>query len=883
MRQSENCVIGKTISHYRILEKLGEGGMGEVYLAHDLKLERRVALKFLPPSLSGNPLARKKFLREGKAAAALDHPYICQVFELDEEDGRVFLAMEYLQGETLQARMAQGPMEMDEALRIAAAVAEALEFAHAKHIVHRDVKPSNIMLTGHGHVKVMDFGLAKRILLEDTRDSRDATLDMDLTQTGAILGTVAYMSPEQARGQRVDARSDIFSLGVIFYEMLSGVQPFLHPSPTETIAAILNDSPAPLFRYREDLPEVLQHIVLKMLAKKPPQRYQQVHEVRTDINQFWLVSSAPGLGTVSGFPPQPPAPRSRWPALLAAASLLMVLGLALWALWWSAEPAYAPPLERRRLTYLGDAFLPELSPDGQFVAFARGAEGGPQQLVVQDVSGGTPLPPLYESEEGILFHRWSPSGNRLLFSLGRSRRTFIVPRFGGAQQLLPNPLNLGAWSPEGNRIVGAREGQRRLEVLDTTTGQVLSVVDLEGVRWLTQIDWAPNGRWWVVSAIDDSNRRVILTIDPSGPAQYRLMEGWDSVDSPRAAPESDGVYFFRAQGQVQQIWKQPLHPQTGRPRGDPRLVVDGLVEAGYQFSVSRDGRDLVYTHNSSFANLWMIERAAGGTAEVRRLSSGKFYDLYPEFSPDGGTLAFSRGDGMSANIYVMRLPDGQARQVTFFERASNTVPVWSPDGSQIAFVSDEGGTDRVWSVAPSDPQPTPFSDAEVSQNRHLSWAPSPEILFLQPDHRNFRVLDPLSGQIMALLPDDSPGWVFNPLPTPDASAVLLLWNRPDQRGLWLIPAGGGTPRFVGEHWLQPVGWSRDGRAAYLLDPGPPTRLLRKRLEAGAQLEPMTDLPSEFLRLGSDQVTVTPELARVVFAAAQIDSDLWLIRDFDPVR
>jgi non-specific serine/threonine protein kinase len=283
-------LIGQTVSHYRILEKLGEGGMGEVYLAEDTSLDRKVALKFLPASLQQDDIALKRFLREAKSAAALDHPFICNIYEVAQtDDGQDFIVMEHIRGQTLQAEMAEGSLFLKDALKIASEIAEALEQAHEKGIVHRDLKPANIMLTPEGHAKVMDFGIAKRVPREDGTEQDVSTR---LTTEDSTVGTLAYMSPEQLRGEKVDTRCDIFSFGVLIYEMLTGVHPFRRAQAVETTSAILKEEPPALTRYQEDLSEVLQHMVRRMMSKSPDKRYQSVHEVKTDlVEELSLLSS----------------------------------------------------------------------------------------------------------------------------------------------------------------------------------------------------------------------------------------------------------------------------------------------------------------------------------------------------------------------------------------------------------------------------------------------------------------------------------------------------------------------------------------------------------------------------------------------------------------
>ncbi len=323
--------MNKKLGHYEVIELIGSGGMGEVFLAHDQSLGRRVALKLLPEDLQQDETTKKRFLREAKSAAALDHPYICKIYEIGEAEGNSFIAMEYVGGETLQQRLARGPLPLEDAERIAAEIAEALETAHQKGIVHRDLKPSNIMLSTGGHVKVLDFGLAKQVTDTTGADSQFET-ESQLTGKGLTPGTPAYMSPEQLRGEAVDPRSDIFSLGLVVYEMLAGAHPFVGATSMDTTAGILNKAPTPLSGYRKDIPEPLEHLVEKMLAKTPDDRYQLVHEVRTDL--------ARARGTIAPTRRTPLWKNRRIGLSMGAVALVAVL-VALGA-WWLASSRDAP-------------------------------------------------------------------------------------------------------------------------------------------------------------------------------------------------------------------------------------------------------------------------------------------------------------------------------------------------------------------------------------------------------------------------------------------------------------------------------------------------------------------------------------------------------------
>ncbi len=320
----EDLVTGSAFAgRYQIIKELGQGGMGRVYLAHDKKLDRDVALKFLDESFRKDDKARERLLREAKSAAALDHPFICKIYDADESEDKTFIVMEFVKGEDLSERMNKKPLSLKEIFRIVSEVAEALEEAHKKGIVHRDLKPGNIMITPQGHAKVMDFGIAKRISTEDEMLTRTMTKDT-LTHEGSIIGTLAYMSPEQARGERVDSRSDIFSLGIIFYELLSGKQPFLRGNTAETLTAILRDQPSSISVKPKKLYPVVDKILQKSLAKDPQERYQGVSEFCAEVKNAQSEIAVRGLSLFRS-----------WPMILiTSASMALILIGVLWLAWF---------------------------------------------------------------------------------------------------------------------------------------------------------------------------------------------------------------------------------------------------------------------------------------------------------------------------------------------------------------------------------------------------------------------------------------------------------------------------------------------------------------------------------------------------------------------
>ncbi len=518
---------GTRLGPYQILSPLGAGGMGAVYLAQDTNLDRKVALKFLKENIERDPIVQKRFLREAKSAASLDHPFICKIYEIAAFEGKNFISMEYVAGETLKDKLEEGPLTVGKALQTAAEIAEALEKAHQKDIVHRDLKPSNIMMTPDGHAKVMDFGLAKVITQAKGAGDSDQTITTGLTKAETTIGTPGYMSPEQVRSQEVDTRSDTFSFGVVLYEMLTGINPFLKSIRVDTTNAILNETPPPLSQQRRDIPELLEHTVGKMLAKVPDERYQSVHEVSTDLAR--LLTKTVETGPIWS--------KARYLIPMAAALLFLAMG----AWWYFLVPSPEPSLPRMRVvpltTFPGSELQPALSPDGKQIAFMSGKEGSMDVYIV-NATGGIPRRLTTETgEEGA--PTWSRDGRWVYFSSNRSGRSEIwkIPTAGGeAVQVTEDGgivafesdkfLYIGKDSPdpgevwripiEGGREVRVLEnigrgqwtlfeqgifylGRKSIERFDLETGEGRLIARLEHRPSHRKLSVSPNGRWILYS------------------------------------------------------------------------------------------------------------------------------------------------------------------------------------------------------------------------------------------------------------------------------------------------------------------------------------------------------------------------------------------------
>ena len=402
----ERQMLDQTISHYRVVGKLGGGGMGVVYEAEDQRLGRRVALKFLPEELAQDPQARERFQREARAASALNHPNICTIYDIGEHQDRLFIVMECLEGTTLKYRVEGKPISLDQLLDFGVQAADALEVAHAAGIVHRDLKPANLFLTKRGQAKILDFGLAK-ITAGPTPQATAAgslptmAVDQDhLTSPGSTLGTVAYMSPEQARGEELDARTDLFSFGAVLYEMATGRQPFTGSTSAIIFDAILNKAPTAPVRINPDLPAQLEGVINKCLEKDRSLRYQTASDLRADLQRFKRDTQSSKIAAVSGKSPAMalPAKSQRWPMLagaLSAAAIVAVLVIGYFAGWFaSAQPYSQAQLKPQQLTANSSedpVAVTSISPDGKYLLYAD-LEGLHLRLIASGETQSLPIP-----------------------------------------------------------------------------------------------------------------------------------------------------------------------------------------------------------------------------------------------------------------------------------------------------------------------------------------------------------------------------------------------------------------------------------------------------------------------------------------------------------
>ena len=690
-------MVGRAIGHYVVKEHIGGGGMGVVYKAEDSRLERTVALKFLPPELTRDPVAKARFLQEARAASALEHPNICTIHEVDEtEDGQLYLAMPAYDGETLKRKVEHGPLPLEEAIDFAIQVGQGLAKAHRQGIVHRDIKPANLIVTGDGIVKILDFGLAK------------LAGAAGLTRAGFCLGTPSYMSPEQARGE-VDQRTDLWSLGVVLYEMVTGRPPFRADTDQGIIYSLLTEEPEPIRKLRPEVPPELERIVKRMLAKDPDERYPNLDAVIADLRGLAGTTS-----TLTRVPLGMPGRRPWWrtPAIAGGAALLLFLAFLLMrGAGWLGIGAGERPLQRTNdsLTDLeGRESHPSLAPDGSFFLYVK-EEGGDLDVFWQRVGGGNPRNLTEDSTFDDYEPAVSPDGQRVAF---RSEREggglFLMGATGESVVRLTQDGHDPAWSPDGEWIVYATEGVTdprrrsnlseiwRIKVSDGTSVRI--PVGADGV----QPNWSPDGQriaYW--GLLPGSVARVVSTVPVEGGKPVPVTDG-SSIDwNPVWSPDGAYLYFVSDRNRSMTLWRVRIDQRSGRAQGEPEDLTTPAAWSGF-LSIARDGRQIAYATREGKSNLerTAFDPATGRTSGILEpVTQGSRNVRFADLSPDGRWIAYDTSLPQE-DLYLISVDGDQPRQLTN-DPERDRVPRWSPDGQRILFYSERGGGGyQAWTIRP---------------------------------------------------------------------------------------------------------------------------------------------------------------------------------------
>jgi Tol biopolymer transport system component len=640
---------GQTLSHYRIVRRLGRGGMGEVYLAVDDRLGRQVALKVLGPKADEARLAR--FQREAATIAALKHPHISVLLDVGEEGGIRFLVMEHIEGESLARALQRGPLPWGRLAEHGRELASALRHAHEQGVLHRDVKPANIMISPSRGAVLLDFGVARWLHFRPGTDADDVPTEIatPLSETGTVIGTVHYFSPEQLADEPLDGRSDLFQLGIVLYEAAAGVHPFEGPTLVDTQHAILRGRPRPLRDVAPEVPEPFSRAVEKLLEKDPEYRYPDARALEVDLKVLLRDSTVDSALTPAL---RPGAPPRRWRAVGLAAGGLALAAVVGWGAWRALRPAAPPAVPARVVPFTdgaGDDSSPSFSPDGDSVVFASD-RGGNDDLWVQLVAGGSPVP-ITRTPEAESQPAWSPDGARVAFvrqEAGGGRLAIhVMPALGGDARRIAGDAVDPAWSPDGHWIAYAdlSGGWVRLaRVAVDEPGEPLPITDLEEGFFHRRPAWTPDGR------------TIVFNRSPGG---------W--VGEMMRVPASGGA----------------ATPLTADPAGTVNLAA----------AVTPDGRFVVHVSDRGGAvNLWRIP-IAGGSPE--RITSGPGRDLTPAIAPDGRRIAFAN-EPLGSRILAIDPRDGSRDVLAEVTGGEAWAPALSADASAIALSRKVPG--RPWEI-----------------------------------------------------------------------------------------------------------------------------------------------------------------------------------------
>ena len=877
---SELSLIGRRIAHYEIRSLLGVGGMGEVYLAHDASLDRRIAIKILPPRFMKDHEHVARFEREARAASALNHPNIITIHEVGVHEETHFIATEFVSGQTLREKIAEGKLSVKEAVRITIQVAEALRAAHEAGLVHRDIKPENIMVRPDGLVKVLDFGLAKPSVAAATGSS-DLLPFAATTQTdpAVLMGTLFYLSPEQVLRQEVDHRTDLFSLGVVLYEMVTGGRPFAGTTASATCEAIVNTTPDPI-NSRPDMPAPLQRIITRALEKNRAVRYQTAEQLKADLTRLERELD-PGLWKLrAGFP--------RAAIYLIVFCVLFLAGLVYLVIHLGSKttPPKTQVFEGRYIKQTAGPGLevsPSLSPDGKRLVFASRATGN-WDIYIQAVRDSdssvfpNPVNLTPDSPFDDLQPAFSPDGQQIAFRSGREGGgIFAINTEGGAARKIADSGYTPVWSHDGAEIIFARaNGQdvtsrtpppSALHAVNVGTGEQRVIPAGDAV----QPSCSPNGYRISYWGMRQGGQRDIWTVPTRGGNPVEVTNDAASDWNPVWSNDGRHIYFASDRDGKMNLWRVPIDEKSGVTMGKPEAV---KLPGDYvqHFGFSKDGQLMTYVQESARKSIYQVAFDAHGRAVPIYQGSRLFTS--PHISPDGQWLVLSNSGEKQEDLFVMR-PDGrdltQITNDTYRDRGAR----WSTDGRRIAFFSDRSGQYEIWVI-----------NSDGSGLEQLTYTPENRMIFnpiWSPD--NQKILYRMRGgssyvialgnagksRVIEQLPAfDHPQLVFGPWDwSPDGSALagVVGSGETGSRGIMLYSFETSQFEKVSEFGDAPL-WLNDSRRLLFYYKG--TIYLVDTRTKSEPRKVYSIAPN-----GMSGFTISRDNRSIYFSMDSSESDIWL--------
>jgi len=832
-------LAGETISHYRILDGLAGGGMGLVYRAEDIKLGRRVALKFLPEDSAKDGAALGRFEREARAASALEHPNICPIYEFGEHQGRPFLVMQLLEGQTLRELISGGnpgnpPLTLAKLLDLAIQVTAGLEAAHSQGIIHRDIKPANLFVTSQGQVKILDFGLAKLASLANVpRDSLGAfhgdddegaqqttekvvpmaSPDAFLSLTGVAMGTAGYMSPEQVRGEKLDARTDLFSFGLVLYELATGQRAFKGDTGPSLQRAILNDTPASVRELNPKVPPKLEKIIGRALIKDREARYQSVSDLHADLEalrrEIEQKLSVGGRGIAAG-----------------VAAVLLIVSTVFWftrhqpssSQTQSAEPLL-PAVEVVPLVAMkGNQVSPAFSPDGNQVAFAEVGEPETAGIYTTVIGGEKSL--RLTRDPGDCCPTWSPDSREIAFvRYSQEEMSFyVVPALGGSEEhrLYTGPANLRTggsrldWSPDGRVLAFAEPSAKGLR----SRIALLSLADLTRLPLTSPPDqefdcepaFSPDGSNVAYTRGRSGGQGRDIFVLPANGGEPRRLTFDNSNGSPVWTQDGRDIVFSSQRGRLSSLWR------VSASGGPPRPLA-GVGAVALNPSIPRKGNQLAFQHVVTSNQIWRInlndERHALD-APVHVISSRGF-NRRPNFSPDGKRVAFESDRLGYSDIWYCDSDGSNCAQLTSLHGTAGTAR-WSPDGRYIVFEFQSQRFYQIYVVEVPGGRPRLVPTFPAADNGAPNWSRDGQWIYFYSNHEKgpvqlwkvpFKGGSPVrvtrNGGVYAIESDDG---------------RFLYYSKLEQPGIWKMPLNGGEETRIldkpeGYHWHS-WGLARDG-------------------------------------------------------------------------